>query len=159
MPGAGKSTVGVVLAKVIGYRFVDADLEIQSQTGKRLHELITEHGRDGFIQIENQVCANLDLQHSVIATGGSAIYGKEGMEHLKKISTVVYLKISCDSLQKRLGDLSQRGVVLRPDQTLSDLLEERTPYYEKYADLTIDVENLELREVVAKIKKHLSSLF
>ena len=113
MPGAGKSTVGVVLAKVVGHKFVDSDLVIQEQQGKLLHELITEHGMDGFLEIENQTNASLDMTKAVIATGGSVIYGKEAMEHLKEIGLVVYLKLSLESIADRLGDLKKRGVALR----------------------------------------------
>ena len=100
MPGAGKSTVGVVLAKVLGYRFVDSDLEIQEQAGKLLHELIEELGDEGFLEVENRVNAALQVQHSVIATGGSAVYGKEAMGHLREISTVIYLRLSCERLME-----------------------------------------------------------
>ena len=112
MPGVGKSTVGVVLAKILGYRFLDSDLEIQEQTGKLLHELITEHGDEGFLEIENRVNAGLAVQHTVIATGGSAVFGEDAMKHLQEISTVVYLRLPYKSLKKRLGDLKKRGVVL-----------------------------------------------
>lgn len=151
MPGAGKSTVGVVLAKVLGYRFVDSDLEIQEQTGKLLHELIRELGDEGFLELENQVNAGLQVTNSVIATGGSAVYGKEAMEHLREISTVVYLRLSCESLEDRLGDLHERGVVLKPGQTLKDLMAIRGPLYEKYADFIVEEENLDIRGVVKKI--------
>ncbi|MCI8431019.1 MAG: shikimate kinase [Lachnospiraceae bacterium] len=158
MPGAGKSTVGVVLAKVLGYRFVDSDLEIQEQTGKLLHELISELGDEGFLQLENQINAELQVTNSVIATGGSAIYGKEAMEHLQEISTVVYLRLSCESLEERLGDLHERGVVLKPGQTLKDLMDIRGPLYEKYADLTVEEENLDIRGVVKKITDALRNI-
>ena len=104
MPGAGKSTVGVVLAKRMGYRFVDSDLVIQEREGKLLHELIEEHGVEGFWEIENDVNASLDMEKAVIATGGSAVYGKEAMEHLQQIATVVYLKLSYEEIAERLGD-------------------------------------------------------
>lgn len=158
MPGAGKSTVGVVLAKVLGYRFVDSDLEIQEQTGKLLHELISELGDEGFLQLENQINAELQVTNSVIATGGSAIYGKEAMEHLQEVSTVVYLRLSCESLEERLGDLHERGVVLKPGQTLKDLMDIRGPLYEKYADLTVEEENLDIRGVVKKITDALRNI-
>ena len=118
MPGVGKSTVGVVLAKILGYRFLDSDLEIQEQTGKLLHELITEHGDEGFLEIENRVNAGLAVDKTVIATGGSAVFGEEAMKHLQEISTVVYLRLPYKSLKRRLGDLKKRGVVLKPGQTL-----------------------------------------
>lgn len=155
MPGVGKSTVGVVLAKVLAYRFVDSDLEIQEQTGKRLHELIEEYGDEGFLEIENRVNAELNVDRSVIATGGSAIYGTEAMEHLQKISTVVYLRVPYRQLKKRLGDLHKRGVVLKEGQTLKDLMNERSPLYEKYAHIIVDEDKLDIRGVVEKIVEEL----
>ena len=155
MPGAGKSTVGVVLAKKLGYRFVDSDLVIQDTYGKLLHELIEEHGIEGFWKIENDVNASLDLKRSVIATGGSAVYGAEAMEHLRKIGTVIYLQLPFEEIAGRLGDLSARGVTLREGQTLSDLYAERVPLYEKYAHLTIDCRDKMLRQVVETIVEQL----
>ncbi len=151
MPGAGKSTVGVVLAKVLGCRFIDSDLEIQEAYGELLHNLIRIYGNEKFLEMENQVNAAVSPQRAVIATGGSAVYGKEAMEHLREISAVVYLKLSYESLKQRLGDLKERGVVMKPGQTLWDILEERQPLYEKYAHLTIDADGLGIREIVGKI--------
>lgn len=151
MPGAGKSTVGVVLAKVVGHRFVDSDLVIQETYGKLLHELITEHGLDGFLEIENQVNAGLDMEKSIIATGGSVIYGEEAMEHLKEIGLVVYLKLSLEAIADRLGDLQQRGVALKEGWGLKELYEERVPLYEKYADLVIDCEGKSIRKITEEI--------
>lgn len=151
MPGAGKSTVGVVLAKRLGYHFIDSDLVIQEKCGKLLHELIAENGVKGFWQIENDVNASLEAEQAVIATGGSVIYGKEAMEHLRKIGTVVYLQLPYEELAERLGDLTARGVTLQPGQTLRDLYGERIPLYEKYAHVTIACQGKMLREVVAEI--------
>lgn len=151
MPGAGKSTVGVVLAKRLGYRFVDSDLVIQERYGKLLHELIEEHGVEGFWKIENDVNASLDGHRSVIATGGSVIYGSEAMEHLREIGTVVYLKLPYGEVVERLGDLNARGVTLTKGQTLRDLYEERVPLYEKYAHIVIDCHEKLLREVVHEV--------
>lgn len=151
MPGSGKSTVGVVLAKRLGRRFVDSDLVIQDRHDKLLHELITEYGVEGFWQIESDVNASLNLENSIIATGGSACYEPEGMQHLREISMVVYLKLPYEEVEKRLGDLNARGVTLQPGQTLRDLYDERTPLYEKYADLIIDCNGKMLRNVVAEI--------
>ena len=148
MPGVGKSTVGVVLAKNLGYSFVDSDLLIQEQEGKLLHEIIGERGLDGFNEVENRVNAEINVSRSVIATGGSVVYGQEAMEHLKQIGTVVYLELSCEELSERLGDLNERGVSIRPGQTLQDLLQERAPLYETYADITIHCENRQIREIV-----------
>ena len=151
MPGVGKSTVGVILAKELGYQFIDADLLIQKQEKRLLREIIAQEGVDGFIQIENQVNASIETDRTVIATGGSVVYGREAMEHLKKISTVVYLKLSYQALKKRLGNLKNRGVVLREGQTLRDLYEERVVLYEKYADIVIDEENKGIEETLCHI--------
>lgn len=157
MPGAGKSTVGVVLAKKLGCGFLDSDLVIQEKYGKLLHELIEEKGVEGFRKLENDVNASLMPHRSVVATGGSAVYGAEAMEHLREIGTVVYLKLTCEEIACRLGDLNERGVVLRPGQTLEDLYEERRPLYEKYAHLTVECEGKMLREIVAEIAEAVSS--
>lgn len=155
MPGVGKSTVGVILAKELGYQFVDADLLIQKREKRLLKEIIAQEGVDGFIQIENQVNASIDTDRTVIATGGSVIYGREAMEHLKEIATVVYLKLSYESLRKRLGNLRNRGVVLREGQTLKDLYQERVVLYEKYADITIDEENKDIEETLQSVLEKL----
>lgn len=153
MPGVGKSTVGVVLAKHMGYSFADSDLLIQEQEGKLLHEIIKEQGREGFQAVENRVNASIHASRTVIATGGSVVYGEEAMRHLKKIGTVVYLSLPVEELADRLGDLSERGVSMRAGQTLEELLWERTPLYEKYADVTIDCHGRQIREIVQMIKE------
>ena len=151
MPGVGKSTVGVVLAKVLGYQFIDADLLIQKKMNMVLSEIIKREGTDGFMKIENEVNASIEADRTVIATGGSVVYCEEAMEHLKSIGTVIYLRLSLESLSKRLGNLVGRGVVLKKGQTLEHLYNERTPLYEKYADLTIDEENQELEDTLQTI--------
>ena len=153
MPGCGKSTIGVVLAKNLGFRFIDSDLLIQEQEHRLLHEIIEQDGLDGFNRIENQVNASIDTDSSVIATGGSAVYGKEAMQHLHEIGAVFYLKLSYEELKNRLGDLSERGVSIRKGQTLLDLYEERKPLYEKYADYVVDCEGKSIREVVEEMTK------
>ena len=153
MPGAGKSTVGVVLAKKLGYTFIDSDLVIQDKYGKLLHELIEENGVEGFWRIENEVNASLNTHRSVIATGGSVVYEKEAMEHLREIGQVVYLELPCEEVEERLGDLNARGVTLMPGQTLQNLYEERTPLYRKYAHITVDCSHKMLREVVEEITR------
>lgn len=151
MPGAGKSTVGVVLAKKMGYCFIDSDLVIQEQTHKLLHEIITEKGQEGFLEVENQINTSIEADRAVVATGGSAVYGAEAMAHFKKMGTVVYLRLSYKTLENRLGDLHERGVALKEGQTLKELYDERIPYYERYADLTINCERKRIREIVAEI--------
>lgn len=155
MPGVGKSTIGVVLAKVLGYQFVDADLLIQEAEGKLLSELIEENGTDGFIEIENRVNSQIQTHRSVIATGGSVIYGKEAMEHLKAIGTVVYLKQNLRVLQRRLRNLKGRGVVLKEGQTLADLYKERTVLYEKYADITVDQYKQKIQQTLKAVQEAL----
>ena len=153
MPGAGKSTVGVVLAKKRGCRFLDSDLLIQEKYDALLHELITKYGTEGFWKIEEEVNASIQVKRTVIATGGSVIYGPAAMEHFKEIGRIVYLKLSCETIRERLGDLSERGVTLREGQTLQDLYEERVPLYEKYADIVLDCEKKSIREIVAQLGK------
>lgn len=151
MPGAGKSMVGVVLAKRLGYAFVDADLIIQQKEGRLLHQLIEERGLEGFLDIENRINASLSPQSAVIATGGSVVYGKEAMEHLVQTTTVIYLQLSLEALAQRLGDLRKRGVVLRKGQSLEELYEERVPLYRQYAHITIDCEKKDISGIVEEI--------
>lgn len=151
MPGAGKSTVGVVLAKKLGYGFVDSDLVIQDRYGKLLHELISEYGVEGFWQMENDVNAGLEVHRSIIATGGSAVYGQEAMKHLSEMGIVVYLKLTYKEIEQRLGDLNARGVTLKEGQTLADLYAERTPLYERYAHITVECDGKPLRDVMQEI--------
>ena len=146
---------GVVLAKFLGYDFVDTDLVIQEKTGKLLHELITEYGLDGFKKIEEDINAGISCQRSVIAPGGSVVYGEKAMKHFKEIGKVVYLKISYEELEGRLGNLQSRGVALKEGQTLLDLYHERVPYYEKYADITIEEQGLGVEETINRIAKEL----
>ena len=153
MPGAGKSTVGVVLAKNMGYTFIDSDLLIQEKHKKLLHEIIEERGIEGFWQVENEVNAGIRTEKAVIATGGSVIYEEEAMKHLKEIGVVVYLKLSLEELTVRLGDLNERGVTLKEGQDLAGLYAERIPYYEKYADITIDCDGRLIRDIVAEIRQ------
>lgn len=142
MPSCGKSTVGVLLAKKLGYRFIDSDILIQEREGKLLHEIISEQGVDGFIAVENAFNASIEIDRAVIATGGSVVYGTEAMSHLKRIGRVIYLKISYETLAARLGDYVHRGVVLQKGYTLRDMYEERAVLYEKYADVIIDEDSV-----------------
>lgn len=122
MPGVGKSTVGVILAKVLGYEFLDSDLLIQKEEKALLREIIEREGLDGFLDIENRVNGSIEVSNAVIATGGSVVYCQEAMKHLKEIGTIIYLKLDYSILQRRLGNLKGRGVVLREGQTLKGLL-------------------------------------
>ena len=144
MPGAGKSSIGVVLAKVLGYQFIDSDLLIQKAEKRTLSEIIADEGTEGFKAIENRVNASIQVENTVIATGGSVVYCDEAMQHLKSEGVVVYLKISLELLSRRLGNLKGRGVVLKEGQTLASLYDERVPLYEKYADIVVDEEDKDL---------------
>lgn len=158
MPGVGKSTIGVVLAKIIGYHFVDSDLVIQEKENRLLHEIISAEGTAGFLKIENEINAAIEAERTIIATGGSVVYGKEAMEHFKKIGEVVYLKADYATIEKRLGNLEKRGVVLEKGQTLKDLFEERTALYEKYADVTVDEKGLGTEETIGEVLRGLKLL-
>lgn len=158
MPGAGKSTLGVVLAKILNYSFIDADLLIQSQCDKTLQKIIDACGPDGFIEVENEVLCTLSADQSVIATGGSAVYSDEAMKHLSSIGTVVYLQVSLKELEKRLGGLYERGVVMKDGigMSLNALYEERIPLYEKYAEVTVDIDGLSVRDAARQLVDKLS---
>lgn len=158
MPGAGKSTIGVVLAKRLGFSFLDTDLVIQEKQKMLLHEILDEYGQDGFNEVENAILSEIFAKNSIIATGGSAVYGKDAMQNMKELGKIVYLKISYEELEHRLGDLEhrlgdleERGVSMKEGQTLRSLYEERLPLYEKYAEDTIDCDGKSIREIVYEI--------
>ena len=158
MPGAGKSTLGIVLAKILNYDVIDADLVIQNQCDRTLQKLIDACGPEGFIQVENEILRELEASKSIIATGGSAVYSDEAMKHLTEIGTVVYLQISFDELVSRLHDLQERGVVLKGGigMSLRELYDERRPLYEQYAEITVDVNDLSITAAARKVADALS---
>ena len=158
MPSSGKSTIGVLLAKRLGFSFVDVDIVMQEKEGRLLKEIITDEGMDGFLKVEERINAGLDVTLSVIAPGGSVIYGEAAMKHLKEISEVVYLKMSYEEMEKRIGNVVDRGVALKPGFTLHDLYDDRVPYYEKYADITIDEEGKTPGETVDELRDILESM-
>lgn len=153
MPGSGKSTLGIVLAKIMTKDFIDADIVIQNQCDKTLQKIIDACGPEGFIEVENEILSKIDAENSVIATGGSAVYSDEAMKHLAEIGTVVYLKISYDQLVNRLSDLQERGVVLKGGigMSLKELYDERLPLYEQYAGITVDVNDLSITAAARKV--------
>ena len=157
MPGCGKSTIGVLLAKIIGFNFIDSDLLIQAREGKRLYQIINEKGLDAFNRIENEVNASISTTNTVIATGGSVVYGKEAMEHLKEIGTVVFLDVSLEELQKRIRNMATRGISMREGQSFEDLYNERNTLYNKYCDVKIECTGKTLAdnaENIAKVLGH-----
>lgn len=157
MPGSGKSTVGVLLAKMMGYDFLDSDLLIQAAAGKRLFEILREDGNEAFADLENRVNAGLDVHYTVIATGGSVIYGREAMEHLSEIGRVVYLQVSLPEMLHRIKNPETRGILLSGGMTLADLYRERKPLYERYAQITVPCSKTSLVKTAEKIMKALES--
>lgn len=151
MPAVGKSTVGVVTAKRLGYHFIDVDILIQEKEGKLLKEIIREQGISGFLEVEDRINAELEADHAVIAPGGSVVYCENAMNHYKEIGTVVYLQASFETISNRLQHAKSRGVVLREGQTLLELYEERVKLFEKYADLTICEDGLDLEETIEAV--------
>lgn len=153
MPGAGKSTLGVVLAKILNKDFVDADLVIQRQCGRTLQSVIDAEGVDEFLSIENAILCDLRAENAIIATGGSAVYSAEAMRHLATLGPVVYLEISYESLIERLGDLQERGVVMKGGASmgLRSLFDERKPLYESFADITVNVDEMSITAAARKV--------
>ena len=151
MPASGKSTIGVVTAKRLGYGFIDTDLLIQEQEGCLLKDIIKEEGIDGFLKIEDRVNAEVEASRTVISPGGSVVYCENAMRHYKEIGTIVYLQTSYETISRRIGDAKKRGVVLKRNQTLKDLYEERRTLFEKYADITVCEDGLTLEETIGKV--------
>lgn len=151
MPAVGKSSVGVVIAKRLGYEFVDTDLLIQKQERRLLRDIISEEGIDGFLKIENQVNRDLCVEHAVIAPGGSVIYCREAMEHFRAIGQIVYLQASYETIAGRIPDAADRGVVLKKGQTLYDLYTERCKLFEKYADQIVSEDGKTLEETIEQV--------
>ncbi|NLG89402.1 MAG: shikimate kinase [Clostridiaceae bacterium] len=151
MPGAGKSTIGVLLAKTINYRFIDTDLIIQRKYGMLLKDIITEYGMEEFLSIEEREIICLEASQSVIATGGSIVLKETAMAHLKRIGTVVYLELPYPELEKRVKNITTRGIVMKKGQTFYDVYKERTPLYEKYAEITINCSGKTMEQIVEMI--------
>lgn len=151
MPAAGKSTIGVGVAKRLGYAFLDTDLLIQKQENCLLKDIIARKGIDGFLAVEDRVNAAVNAEETVISPGGSVVYCENAMKHFKDIGTVVYLQASYQTISKRIGNAKKRGVVLKEGQTLRDLYEERTELFERYADVTICEDGLTIEETIGKV--------
>ncbi|MGD0535164.1 MAG: shikimate kinase [Methanoregula sp.] len=151
MPGAGKSTVGVILAKALGRTFIDTDIMIQENAGRLLQEIIDTEGPAAFLKTEEETVLSLSCRNSVIATGGSVVFSRKAMESLKKEGVVVYLKISFEEMTKRLRNITTRGIVLFKGESLSDMYHERVTLYEKYADITVDCSKGDFEDIVEKV--------
>ncbi len=151
MPGSGKSTLGILLAKEIHYGYIDIDSVMVASTGKLLPTLIEQLGNDGFLEMEARINGSIQVQQCVISTGGSAIYRGDAIEKMKQNGIVVYLKIPYDEVVRRLGDLKRRGVVLKDGFSLKDLYEERSPLYEKHADVIVELDGASVEENTEKI--------
>lgn len=158
MPAVGKSTVGVVVAKRLGMKFIDTDLLIQEQEKKLLREIIADVGEDGFLKIENQVNRDVNVENAVISPGGSVVYCAEAMQHYKEIGTVVYLKVSYQTIKRRIRDPIKRGVVLREGQTFRDLYEERIRLFEKYADITICEDGCRIEQTIETVLREVEKV-
>jgi shikimate kinase len=150
MPGVGKSTVGVLLAKATGRDFVDTDVLVQAREGASLPELIAKHGPAGFLALEERHVCSLRAERTVIATGGSVVYGERAMAHLRRLGTLVHLELPPGALEARAGSLAARGVVSRPGQDLAALYQERAPLYRRWAEYTVDADASH-EEVVRRI--------
>lgn len=155
MPASGKSTAGVILAKVLGKKFIDTDLVIQEREKALLADIIKDKGVAGFMKTEEEAILSVDVKNTVIATGGSAVYGEKAMEHLKENGTVVYLKVEKDELFKRLTDIKERGVVLREGENIEEMYDSRIVLYEKYADIIIEERDSTIEETIRKIQNEL----
>lgn len=155
MPASGKSTAGVILAKVLGKKFIDTDLVIQERENALLADIIKDKGVAGFMKAEEEAILSVDVKNTVIATGGSAVYGEKAMEHLKENGTVVYLKVEKDELFKRLTDIKERGVVLREGENIEEMYDSRSVLYEKYADIMIEERDSTIEETIRKIQNEL----
>lgn len=153
MPGSGKTTVGTYLSELIGYGYIDSDSVIVAREGMRLPEIIEKKGTEAFLDIEAKVNSEICASRCVIATGGSVIYREKALEALKKIGKVVYLKLSYEEIDRRLGDLKARGVALKEGYTLRDLYNERVPLYEKYADVVVCLDGLTVEESAKAVEE------
>lgn len=153
MPGCGKSTVGVVLAKILGWDFVDVDLVIQKQNGRRLQDIIQAEGNEAFLEREADAVESLDCAHTVIATGGSAVLNPRGLQKLRELGRLVYLSHPYEEIARRIPNLATRGITLAPGQTLKDLYDYRTPIYERVADLTVDASSYTIEQTARAIQQ------
>ena len=156
MPGSGKSTVGVLLAKALGCLFTDVDLLISHRAKKPLQRILDEDGLEAFLALEEEVGSRLRAENTVIATGGSMVLSDKAMRHLKTLGTVVYIDVPFEEIGRRVTNLKTRGIVFHPNETLADVYRERKPLYERWADLKVMVEATDgIEDTVDKLIKML----
>ena len=158
MPGCGKSTIGVLLAKALGMSFVDTDVVFQANEGRKLQSIIDEIGIDGFLKKEEETILGLSCDKTIIATGGSVVYGARAMKWLHEIGTVIYIRLPYAEIERRLSNLVTRGVALREGQTLEDLYHERIPLYENEADIVFDADGSSIDQSVASLTRRIEAL-
>lgn len=151
MPGAGKSTVGVTLAKTLGMNFIDTDLIIQERYNALLQDMINNEGIDSFLRKEEKSILSLECNNSVIATGGSVVYSPVSMAHLKKLGKIIYLMLTYEEVESRISNIKTRGIVIEKGQQLSDVFVQRTPLYEKYCDIIVNCSGLGMEEIIEAI--------
>ena len=157
MPGSGKSTVGVLLAKALGFDFIDTDLTLQQREGALLQNILNERGTEVFLDLEQDAICSVRCKNSIISPGGSCICRERSMAHLKTLGKIVYLRLPLEELETRLNNISTRGIAMEPGQTLQDLYDYRTPLYERWADMTVDCAGQSLEETVAAVLRALIS--
>lgn len=157
MPGSGKSTLGMALAKKLGKDFQDVDRVIEKREGLLLQQIIDQKGNDFFKQAEENAMLSLDVENTVLAPGGSAVYSDKGMKHLKENGIVIYLKINAEEMKSRIDNLETRGIVFKPGETLEDMFNYREPFYEKYADIIVDGDNIGVEENLKRIEEALEA--
>lgn len=155
MPGSGKSTVGVLLAKTLGLGFVDTDLVIQQREGALLQAILQEKGVEGFLDAEAEAIRSVRCEGCVVATGGSAVCRLEAMKHLRRLGAVVYLSLPCHVLEARIRNIKTRGIAMEQGQTYRDIYRVRTPLYERYADLTVKTDRMTLEQSVSAVRRAL----
>ena len=157
MPGSGKSTVGVLLAKALGYSFIDTDLIISRKAGKPLQKILDNDGLDRFLELEEEVGSTLECEYTVVATGGSMVLSEKAMEHLKSLGTVVFINVAYDEIKRRVTNITTRGIAFHKDETLKNVYDQRTPLYRRYSDITVDIpsENFTVEKSVEALVKKL----
>lgn len=158
MPGCGKSTVGVLLAKVLQFGFTDCDLLIQKRCSMSLQNIIDTCGLDRFLKEEEDTIVSFNDDNCIVATGGSAVYSQKAMEHLKKNGIVVYLSLPLEDIEGRLTNIKTRGVAMQKGTTVAELYKERSPLYEKYADITVEAHGLDIEETVEQVAEHIKNI-